>query len=48
MLGVTETVIARVTTVTVIVAEADFDVSTSEVAVIVTVKPPDGGLAGGV
>ena len=46
--GATETVIARTATVTVIVAEAAFDVSASEVAVIVTVKPPDGGLAGAV
>jgi hypothetical protein len=45
-LGETETVIAG--TVTVMVAEADFDVSATEVAVIVTVKPADGGLVGAV
>jgi hypothetical protein len=46
--GATETAIARTAPATVIVAEADFDVSATEVAVMVTVKPPDGGLVGGV
>lgn len=45
-LGATITVIAG--TVTVMAADADFDVSANEVAVIVTVKPADGGLLGAV
>ena len=44
--GATETVIVGKVTVTVMVAEANFDASATEVAVIVTVKPADGGLAG--
>jgi hypothetical protein len=46
--GATETVIVGTETVTVTVAEADFDASATEVAMIVTVKPADGGLEGAV
>ena len=46
--GATETVIVGTAAVTVMVAEADFDASATEVAVMVTVKPADGGLAGAV
>ena len=43
-MGVTEIVIAR----TVTVAEADAELSATEVAVMITVKSLDGGVAGAV
>jgi hypothetical protein len=45
---VTEIMIGRIAALTVIVAEADFDVSETELAVILTVKPPVGALGGAV